>query len=52
MNSIQSFLKLHDDVDLRLIIVNDGSKSIINSEEVNYIEKNVPNFMFVTYENN
>ncbi len=52
VNSIQSFSKLHDDVDLSLIIVNDGSKSIINQEEINYIEKNIPQFRFVNYEIN
>ncbi len=52
MNSIQSFSKLHDDIDLNLIIGNDGSKSIINQEEINYIEKNIPQFRFVNYEIN
>lgn len=52
VNSIQSFMKLHDDIDLSLIVVNDGSKSIINAEEINYIEKNVPQFKFVNHEIN
>jgi glycosyltransferase involved in cell wall biosynthesis len=45
-------MKLHDDIDLSLIVVNDGSKSIINAEEINYIEKNVPQFKFVNHEIN
>lgn len=52
MHSIQSFAKLHADIELSLIIVNDGSKSIINSEEIDYIKKSIPNFKFVNYEIN
>lgn len=45
-------LKLLPDININLIIVNDGSKKNINNEAVQFLKERVKNFQYISYEPN
>lgn len=52
VESLNLFSQLHNDVDLKLIVVNDGSKNVVNSDDIKYIQDHISNFEYVNYEIN
>lgn len=52
VESLNTFSHLHNDVDLKLIVVNDGSKNEINPEDIKYLKEQISNFEYVNYDIN
>lgn len=52
VESINLFSQLHDDVDINVIIVNDGSKNIIDPNEIKYIQEHLSKFEYLSYDVN
>jgi Glycosyltransferases involved in cell wall biogenesis len=48
----ESILKLLSDVNVNLIIVNDGSQRNITDEAVTFLRERISNFQFISYEQN